>query len=297
MGAAAEKPITVQESSRERVVFTWKLSSYSASTVRADNGAATELSSPDANVEIGAVGETIVPGRSFHVGLPPGGRATVSVVPLEVATRPLQHPPTRRDSSANPELYRTIQFDQPWVSRGAPARFGRLGAAAYVLRPFVWDEAAGVLRVLKRARVEVRFSGETHAYAPPSGGPYEPVLRRLLLNYDIARMWRTPAVSSSLRKAARDEYPLRPSRTLAWFEIGDGHSGLNETTTNENGLVRISGQSITAVLGNNLAIERVALWAAQMGELPWSPPEPAEVPSRLVRIPVMRFDVDRKSVV
>jgi len=77
-------------------------------------------------------------------------------------------------------------------------------------------------------------------------------------------------------------FPLSPERTLAMFKVGDGHSGYSEGMVEENGLVRITGASISAVLGSGLNIDRVAVYGG------WGYTATAGKPFGVVHVPYER---------
>ncbi|MBD3243554.1 MAG: hypothetical protein GF331_23395, partial [Chitinivibrionales bacterium] len=285
ISAAAE--VTLTEVTPEQVVFQWELTGYQLVTEMQNGSRATRVLCPDANSELKIADGWAVPGYTFHVGLPPGGRATATLTVLETETARASDPLVRAAAEDA-----AVRLAQPNLSVAEMARFGRLQAARFRLVPFVYD--GGSVRVLKRARVTVTVHGNT-AYAGGIARPthFDPILRRTMLNYEAARAWRAPGPSVALRKSQRAAYPVPGRGEVLAFTIGDGHNGLNEGTTEENGLVRIAGSDVAAVLGSGIDMDKVALLAAVKGELLSDVPDESEgAPLRLVRIPLLRVDTD-----
>ena len=76
---------------------------------------------------------------------------------------------------------------------------------------------------------------------------YAHMLQKLILNYQVAAGWA--AAAPAAKRAAVKEYPLKTTQTMVSFAVGDGHSGFNEGTIDENGMIRIRASDIVRLLG------------------------------------------------
>lgn len=285
--------VRIVDNTPRRFSFIWSMPDYDISTVRAGGAETALITSSHTNITLNEPGRPMLPGFSFHVGVPAGGSAVAEVVPLEVRTvRPQS--PLRRFPENEKARRPGLRFDRPWISEAQSQKLGRFDAAYLVLRPFLYHEHGGVVRVLTRAQVTVRFSGG----APSRGGTvpssaYYRMVRRLLLNYEVARTWVRPRPSHVLRKSKAAVFPLAGNAAAARFRIGDGHTEMNLGTIKENGVVAITGRAIRSALGSDLTTSRIALYASPRGELNRDIPTVGSLPPGLREVPLLVYDGGR----
>jgi hypothetical protein len=164
----------------------------------------------------------------------------------------------------------------------------------------LYQKNAWTLQVLDKADITIEFppySAATVAHSPPKSD-FANMLRRLILNYSVARNWTT--IQARLAKrAATMGYPLQATQSMVAFTIGDGRTAFNEGTINENGVIRLRGTDILQMMGISTPVPmgRVALFASYKGELPVKTPPVGQIPSGLTEVPMARFDVNGNGIV
>ena len=100
------------------------------------------------------------------------------------------------------------------------------------------------------------------------------------------------AAAGMPKRGAVKEFPLVPSQSMISFRVGDGHSGLNEGTIDENGIIKIMASDIVRILGYAPSIDQVALYASYKGVMPTDVPELALLPDGVSEVPLVRFDLN-----
>ncbi len=163
---------------------------------------------------LGLPGWPALPERRLLVGIPPAATVQLEVIPeatelhrgLRIAPVPRQ---TLRRAVAPDEL--PSSSDLAWdyspdpavynADRFIPASPAELGDAGWlrdqrfvevVIHPAQYNPATQELRYHRRLRIRLRFEGGIPAAAAPAPaeGPFEPLLRRALVNYEEARRFR-----------------------------------------------------------------------------------------------------------
>lgn len=204
---------------------------------------------------VGQPGQPEVLQRGVLVGIPPTGKVVLRVLEAQTEVLPGRYTlipvPVRqlsfRPESGQPDLKAGLQqrfafdsaayaldaFQPPEVVTVDDVAFIRQQRVArLVLYPIQYNPARGTVRVIRRLRVEVSFSGAKQAEAladkgPPQENAFEPLLRALLLNYEQAKAWR-----ASRRPAATpaDTGPRPGDGSRPWLKIIVPASGLYRIT-------------------------------------------------------------------
>ncbi len=117
------------------------------------------------------------------------------------------------------------------------------------------------------------------------------MLSNIVLNYKSAQSFRK-ASPRSLRSVS----PLSTSEKMVSFMVGDGVTGLNETTNKENGIMRITPSDISSILGSSLPISSIAVYAANQRELPLDVPEASSIPFGVEEVPLLRVDANKNFI-
>ncbi len=204
-----------------------------------------------------APGAPQLPMRGVAVAVPQGAEVSVRVLNAQseaIAQRLnlLPMPTQQLDQSSDPLATQNVSVQYiPNAARYArnafapqsPAVLGAVGFmrsqrfAQLSLYPFAYNAAQQSARWIKRLTVEVQFTYPRGQSAQTVGaatdeGAYEKVLHQQIVNYDLARAWRTPArsgasapSSSSARTSAAETYKL---------------------AVNQDGIYRLTYASLTA---------------------------------------------------
>jgi hypothetical protein len=291
----ARAGVTVVESSPSRLVLDWELSGFEAVSILDDGAMRTLISFDGGYINTGDSGASIIPAYSIQAGVPPRGSVRVSVEPLELSSVRVADPLARRKVA--PDSGEHV-FVSRWVSEPLYGSMRGYRTAGIALRP-VRELGQGRVQLLKRARIVIDFPAAPHTgrtWEPR--GAYERTVRSLLLNFNAAQGWQP---DGGLRRAAympdRESFPFTRDQRLATFRVGDGHRNGNETSTNENTLIRISGRRIRELFGNDIPIHTVSLFAATKGEMRVSVPREGEIPAGVFEIPIMRYDLNGNGMV
>jgi hypothetical protein len=290
---ASYPAIRVIENTSKRFSFEWTTDNLKI-VQRA--GAPASVSFAGENVDLGDNGESVIPAYSLYVGVPRQGAVTVKLVAsathLEQVTGPLR---TRNAPGLGPR-YLGLHFTDPWISDPLYAQFGQLRSGRFIIRPVLYDKESNTIRVLDRAQCTIEFPPAPQAAAAPvsPASDYGHMLKRLILNYTVAAGWT--AAAGRPKRAAAKEFPLLPSQSMISFRVGDGHSGLNEGTIDENGIIRIYASDIVRILGSAPPINQVALYASYKGAMPTDVPELTQLPDGVSEVPLLRFDVNKNGL-
>jgi hypothetical protein len=250
-----------------------------------------------ANADLGDNGEPVVPAVSLHFGVPPQGVVSVSIASTATHVETLGNPLRVRSAPGTGPRYPGLRFTNQWISDALYTRFSRLRGVQFILRPISYQKNSRTLQVLDKAEITVEFPPYSGAkgVSAPAQSDYTNMLRRLILNYSVASGWTTARPLT--KRTATTAYPLQAADTLLSFAIGDGHSGFNEGTINENGIIKLRGSDIIRLLGGPVPIGRVALFASYKGELPIQTPAVGQIPNGLSEVPMARFDVNGNGMV
>ncbi len=282
-------PLKVVESTASELVLEWELESWDTSSVENNGVPVTTLFFEDASV----FAENFRPSLPAYItnfGVPQNGSVQISCDVQLVETIQLNNS-VNLTSKQSENGY---SFTQPWISDPEYTFFRSYRTASVAICPFRVLDGKRVL-VLKKARFTVLFgsSGQITNSSPPSD--YEKALSRLLVNYKVARGWKSEP--SRLRKSQSESaYPFSADQKLFTFQIGDGHKDFNEGSAKENGLIRLNGSRLRELFGGSLKIGSVALYASSKNEMDMTVPD-SGIPSGVEEIPLMRFDLNGNGLV
>ena len=280
--------IRVIENTPKKFTFQWTTENLRTSQ---NAGMPSSISFSGANVDLGDNGEPLVPAVSFYVGVPLKGAVSVRVTQASSHVEPLRSPLRVRNAPKTGPRYPGLRFSETWISDPLYAQFGSLRAAQLILRPILYKKQGSTAQVLDKAEITVEFpAAQTAPGAVTGKSDYTRMLQKLILNYQVAAGWA--AAAPLAKHAAVKEYPLKTTQTMLSFAVGDGHSGFNEGTIDENGMIRIRGSDIVRLLGSSPPISRVALYVSYKGELPVPTPSPDQIPDGVSEVPVIRVDVN-----
>jgi hypothetical protein len=290
----ARADIAIIKNTPQQLTFAFDMRDFSITPVKIGETTVSQISFEGNNTELGIAGDRALPALSVTVGVPLSGDIVVSFAAEAVSPVPLAAPLPLLSNDNKRTAAQEPVFVDPWISQPEYFRLRDQRTAQLFLRPCRLDAQGQALIVLQKGVCTIDF--------PPAGiqaGPagkdtrsaYEGMLAHLLLNYSTARAWRQPA-AIPLSRVAVKAASLPVSATTATFSINDGFTETNESTTDENSLVRISGEALIDVFGTNVAIDRIALLASTARSLDSITPPPDAIPEGVVRVPVMRVDAN-----
>ncbi len=274
--------LTIIENSSEQMVLQWKINSMDTVSVSTENNLHTVISFRGQNAVLGSYGTPALPAYSFCIGVPQEGEIDISENVENVESIHLFYPPLQqKDSSKQIQ----INFESEWISKPIYSTIGSIRIAHIFIRPVIYSSDMINTKVLLSGKVTIRFPA-SNSRRILSESPMSKMLKSLLINYSVAQYWGM----SNLAKKSTENYPLQYSQKKVCFKIGDGHNLVNEGTTDENGIIKITGYSIIRELGANCPIARISLFASYKGILPEEPPEAGMIPNGITEIPLYRYD-------
>lgn len=281
--------VRITQDTPQRLSFTFEMGGYSVAQMRHDGRDFSRVVFGSANCHVADGGGFCLPGVSLHVGVPGEGAVRVRFVSLQVRRVQLDRPLADRDEAPFPAGTLTPEFADPWISRPHYRQMRELRTARLVLSPFRYDAQKRELSVLISGSCVIEFPSGAPASGCLETNDFTDMLRSMLLNYDTAQRWGARRDRGLAKTRTGSRLPL--SKALLTFEIGDGHSGVSETTTEENGIVRIFGRDILPHLTRSVGIDGIALRGSTKRDLDQAVPDDI-VPHGVVEIPLMRFDMN-----
>ena len=285
--------IRIIENTSKKFTIEWTTDNF---RIVQGTGAPAFVSFAGANVDLGDNGEPVIPAYSMYVGVPPQGTVSVRLVATATHAEQLSQPLRVRNAPGLGPRYPGLHFTGSWISDPQYVQFGRLRSGRFIIRPVLYDKESNSIRVLDRAQCTIDFPPAAQAAAAPAppASDYGHMLKRLILNYQVAAGWT--AAAGMPKRAAVKQFPLVPSQSMISFRCGDGHSGLNEGTIDENGIIKIMASDIVRILGSAPPIGQVALYASYKGAMPTDVPELAQLPDGVSEVPLLRFDVNKNGL-
>jgi hypothetical protein len=286
--------IKVLESTQSLVRLHWEIAGVD--TIIQSDGArqSVVLSFKGQNTVVGVPGDVSLPGYSLFTGIAAEGEVNVSIVPEQITTMQLTASPVLQQQGNKAIRQVDPEFSSPWISKPVYEQIRGIRTAAMIIRPEVYDNDSRTLKVMTRGTITIQLPPGVQKNITTGNSEFETIASRLLCNYPVAKGWRQ-AVSGLKKKKSSATYHL-DDKKVYHFTVGDGCSGFNEGTTNENGLIKIPGTVINTYFGV-LPISSVILYASVKGELPTDIPEIGNLPDGIVEIPLLRVDVDRDRMV
>jgi len=293
--AGAYSSVLVTESTEARLSFTFAMEDFSIANYRVGTSTYSRITFKGSNTSLKASGNTALPSQSLYIGVPSSGTVAATFVSHSVKRIVLDYPLFPHDDSVVFENINTV-FDAPWMSRVTYMRFRDMRTGHFYIRPFTYDPKTRVLTVCEKGSCTIDFPRVSvrSKYAVSSKSDFYAMLKNMLLNYSVAVNWVEPKRQVSKRAGARSY--LKAGETMVSFKIGDGNSGINEGTANENGIVKIRGSDISSFFTAPIQVDKIALYASYKEELDSVVPFPAAIPSGVREIPVIRFDLDKDGI-
>lgn len=283
--------VTILENTSQRLVIQWKIDGIDSVTVNSGKETYTIPTFKGQNAKLGKFKTPSAPAYSFFIGVPQQGTINVSLQAEDISTMQFTHPiRLQRDSSRQLEL----NFQSEWICEPKYSNVGPLRTAQFFIKPFIYDSETGIAKVLRSGRVTIEFPPSPGIKTIASESSMSKMLRKLLLNYSVARNW---GAVKKLNKQAIESFPLQTVQKAVYFKIGDGHKSVNEGTTNENGIIKITGDTIIKALGNSRSISRIALYASYKGILPETVPDTGKIPDGISEVPLYRYDENGNGLV
>ena len=286
--------ITVTRSTSDLCSFDFDIGDFSIHSNKNKDESFTELSFGSSNIITGENGDPAIPGFSVFMGIPPKGAISVTFTAEQTKTIQLSQPPVSIKNPTHEKRQPLLKFSSAYISEPIFTHIRGLRTAQLVIRPFLYDESSRTLRIVTKGHCTVSFSNypfRKTSTAKLSG--YDQMLSKLICNFDMAQRWSTVR---GLGKRTAETYPLKQNQKVYTFKIGDGHSGVNEGTINENRVIRIMGNRILQLFGN-VPVSAVTLFASHKGELPETVPAEGDIPCGLVEVPLMRIDLNKNGIV
>jgi hypothetical protein len=278
--------ITVSESNEQRLAFSFSLDSLSIQSYIRGDTRFSDIRFDGKNSEVREPGGVVVPTQSLYAGVPPQGEVSVTFTATETRRITLDYPLPVASETAGPV------FVDPWISEPDYLTFRGYRSAALFIRPCRYDPTDQSATLLIRATCVITFPPSPVSRSAGSAtSDYEAMLSDLMINWSVTRRWSAAPGRPVARAMARQS--LFSGATVLGFTVGDGNSGVNESTTSENGLVKISGSTLIAAFGAPIAWGDLSLFAAPKEALDAKVPESALIPAGIIEIPILPLDRDR----
>jgi hypothetical protein len=240
--AAALAPgLRIVESTEDTAVLELDVPAYDLQVATAAQSHFQRLTVAGAD-SLAVAGWPELPKFSALLGIPPQGRVSVRVLqdsaemlPDHYKLLPAAAPAPLR-SDLQPGSTQRAPDDAAYASAEFfPAETARIVETAWLrdqrlarieIYPFQYLAATGTLRWHRHLRIEIKFEGsgtpDRLTAAPVADDPFDQILRSTLLNYDVARQWRS--------KAATPTAVSSPMATTPRTKIVVDHDGLYRVT-------------------------------------------------------------------
>ena len=289
--------VTILENTPQRFSFSWLLDGVDTTSVPDGNGSRiVSLGFSGSDVGLGEYGDVILPGKTVMLGVPAEGVVSATVSSVQTRTIRLAYPVATWRDKASEDRQEEVAWPARWISAPDYSIYRAQRVARFFLKPVIYDPAVKTVTVLSRATVTIMFPAATgnRRAAVNRGSDYEVMLKRLLMNYEPALGFRTAAALG--KRTSAPSYPLPPSAKAYFFKVGDGHTGLNEAMTDEDGIMKLPGKRIRGLFGA-VSMASVRLYAAVKGMLPDTLSADGTIPPGIMEIPLLRVDVNHNGMV
>ncbi|MDD5674187.1 MAG: C25 family cysteine peptidase, partial [Chitinivibrionales bacterium] len=284
--------IQISENTATRLAFTWTLDRYDTTSFTSANGArATAITVAGSNSQYVAADSTVVPLYSFFVGVPAQGSIALNVNPSDIVTLNLHHGLAKKPRKATDAAGPLFNDDASWLSRPQYATAGGRRVVKLALRPVGVRQRGGEIQICRRVSIVITFPAAPFMPSQKTGrSDYVTMLRNLILNYDVSCGWYATAPGRA-KKTAESLSAFLNANTLSWFEIGDGHSGINEGTINENGILKLTWADLQSLAPQQpININSIRLFGSHKTELPVGTPAASQIPDGVAEVPLLRID-------
>ncbi len=233
-------------------VFEYNLDQYTVKTDSTSSGIATVIDFAESDKYDTDKNGYRVPYKSFVIGVPQTGNAQIYLEPLETRTVKVTSDLLRAIDTNS-----VLKHKGQWLTTEDYMSLRDMRVAKFYLTPFNYNSQVKTLNILLKAKITIKYPSGNRATFRGSKkyGDYEQMLSNIVLNYKSAQSFRK-ASPRSLRSVS----PLSTSEKMVSFMVGDGVTGLNETTNKENGIMRITPSDISSILGSSLPISSIAVY-------------------------------------
>lgn len=284
--------IIITESTTKQLCFTFELEDLSISSKTANNQTFSHISFFGSNSEIVTKNGITIPSISLYTGIPQSGKITALCNSHQTRKINLAHPLPKSSNQDYIDNSSKRQFNNPWISDIKYTQFRNLRTAHIFLKPFLYNVRTKQLTILEKGSCTITFPPSRTLAIPknnPSGDYYK-MTKNLILNYPIAQSWIKPRK----RKFPNKKTTIFPpaNKKMLRFKIGDGNDNLNEATTNENGIIKISPSDVIPVFGSSIPIQSLTLLSSNKKELGLITPKFSEIPNGVVEIPLLKMDIN-----
>lgn len=248
---AVAQDTQIAQTGERQVTISYRLADLKFQKLAIDGGAAEKPDFENA-IPLNAAGAPELPTRVFVVGVPPGARAEVSIVPGTAEERSeIYVPPvpvkeraddlTRLRYSPDAQIYgRDAFYPAELVRVDPPAQFRQQTIVRVQVMPVQYNPVRKQLRVYRDLQIVVRFVGGappalSRTSFTPSSKIEEELYRDVLVNYDQAKAFR------SSRSSAKNSVGTSSLFRSASPQI-DGP--LYKFAIRQEGIYRIDGQAL-----------------------------------------------------
>ncbi len=245
--AAAAVPapgLKVIQSNADALILELDVPSYELQTVDETQAHSLRIAI-DGATALTEQGYPELPKFSALLGIPAQGRVSVRVLQDSVEEVPGQYRlapaamPAQITGDLQPGTLQRVADSAAYASTELyPAESARVVETAWLrdqrvarieIYPFQYVAATGALRWHRHLRIELRLettgTSDPLAVTTANDGPFEQILRNTLLNYDIARQWRS--------RAAAPRLAAPPMTAAPRYKVVVDHDGLYRITYND----------------------------------------------------------------
>jgi hypothetical protein len=287
--------IKVIESTQSTVNLSWEIEGLDTTVLGSGDQQSVMLSFKGQNTVVGSTGDVTLPGYSIFAGVPQTGEIEVAISAEQVSSMQLVTAPFVNKKRGKSNNLQEFEFNSPWISKPVYENIRGIRTAAMIVRPVVYDKDSRMLRIMTRGTITIKLPPGVLRSTISGKSEFETMLSQLLCNYPIAVGWRS--VPGALKKRKNSgEFPF--DTKVYHFRVGDGNNdSFNEVTTQENGLMKISGQAVVEAFGGMVPITNVKLYASIKGELSTIITDADNIPDGIVEIPLLRIDNNKNGIV
>ncbi|MFW5959522.1 MAG: C25 family cysteine peptidase, partial [Chitinivibrionales bacterium] len=236
-------------------------------------------------------GEPLIPVEEFITGIPDREGFDISFVSERTKRIKLDHPLLLRpeDRYYDPDKGRDYSYSGRWISQPLFSVLRGLDCASFAVKPFIYNPETKTLYILEKGYGNISFeTSNEHTGAPVSDG----LINDMVINPEGSEHWLARPPEQGLGRI-RSSFFER-SGVIGKISIGNGTSDFNEGFTDENRMIAITPETIN--VSGNLNIDEISLYASVKDELDETVPPYDEIPDGVVRIPVIREDLNGNGV-
>ena len=217
--SAAERDAQIMQTSERQMTIVYRLADFKLDTMQINGASAVRPHFENAIPFNNTSGVPQLPTRVFVVGVPPGARVEVAVIPgaseelqeIFVPPVPVQEradDQTQWRYTPDPQIYERDSFYPAELARvDPPAQFRQQTIARVQVMPVQYNPVKKLLRIYRELQIVVRFAGgsssQTQTFsAALSFPPEEEFYQSVLLNYEQAKTFRLARQTTLARSAS-----------------------------------------------------------------------------------------------